>query len=140
MKELNERELDVIVAQGRKASSELSERKRVGTVATIKNYIGKYYKYSNNSYSCPENDDDYWDIYRKYQYMGTDRFGDYESEVIFGIEWYIDSDGEVHVKKIKEDREHLSQWEECSKNEAETNFAILMDTIIALHRTIKVIE
>ena len=140
MKELSTFALGVIVAQGREASNELNKRKRVDTVAIIKNYIGKYYKYSNSSYSCPEGEDDYWDIYRKYQYMGTDKFGDYEFEVAQGIEWYIDSEGEIHIKKIKEDSEHLKQWEECSEFDAETNFALLMDTIIELHRTVKVLN
>lgn len=52
-------------------------------------YLNKYYKYKDNCYSCPNNPEDYWDIYY--------RVVDVTSEGIQCIIVEKDSDGTIKI-------------------------------------------
>ena len=143
LNDMSEKQLKEVMNEGREASHELSKRHYKDTVLSkrhykdtveiLESYVGKYYKYPRNSYSLPEGEDDYWDTYRKYYYTDVEKRNDYEFVIVVGVEWYIDSEGEIHIKQITEDRELLRQWEECTQEEAENEYKRITIGVFNLH-------
>ncbi len=78
-----QKEISALREQQRKEEEKTAQKKEVW-----KQYVGKTYVYKNNCYSCPENPNDYWDIFYKiisydkgkktYQYFSfqKDKYGD----------------------------------------------------------------
>lgn len=91
---------------------EIEEQLKIFEVEDLRiKYLNKYYKYPNNSYSCPESKEDYWDIYY-YIYNVT------EDGMLDTIKHEKNSDNEIRVSKEQHIGQHFdNQHVEISKEE-----------------------
>ncbi len=62
MKEI-EKDIDNKISEKYKLQEEYYEMYELPRLR--KKYLNKYFIYRNNSYSCPETEDDYWNVYYK---------------------------------------------------------------------------
>lgn len=78
-------ELQAVINQARSELNEIEEAELAESMATL---LGKFFKY-RNSYSCPEDEADYWWLYQTYVDLHgtvmcvefqTDKFGKFEVE------------------------------------------------------------
>jgi len=94
-------------------------------------YLGKYFKYPRNCYSCPKTEEDYWDIY--YYVVSVT-----ENGMLNTIRHEKTSDGEIKIgKEIKHGMSFLSsEIVEVSKNEYVESWKFLMDKITDLELVI----
>lgn len=90
-------------------------------------YLGKYFKYSRNCYSCPKTEEDYWDIY--YFVVNV-----VENGMLNTIRHEKTSDGEIKIgKELKHGMSFLdSKIIEVSKEEYKNAWKLIMDKITDL--------
>ena len=116
IKELEKKEQAI-----RKEKNELLEKERQEIhIPRLKKYIGRYFMYPKNCYSCPEKKEDYWDEFY--------RVVDFVNDTFIVENCCVDSQGVATIKietryEYADGRKPFSSWVEITKEQYEKELA-----------------
>jgi hypothetical protein len=94
----------------------LEKEKQEIHIPELKKYIGRFFKYPKNCYSCPEKKSDYWDDYY--------RILDFVNDTFIVENCYVDSNGKAVIQietkfEYGDGRKPFPYWKEIKQKEYE---------------------